>query len=226
MIATIHQPNYLPWLGFFDKIKRSDILVILDTAKFVEDDFQQRNKIRTSSKQGWMWLTIPIPKDCHDVPINKVKMADSNWKQEHWKSVQHFYARTPYFESYSKFFQKIYRSDIKNLSEFNIEIIKYLISAFNINSKVFVASEMPINHSLKSTDMLIEIINRVGATHYISGKSGKNYMDETKFKDAGIGIEYQNYRHPEYPQAFSGFIPCMSAIDLLFNCGEKSSDII
>ncbi|MBS3055454.1 MAG: WbqC family protein [Candidatus Aenigmarchaeota archaeon] len=220
VIVSIHQPNYLPYLGFFDKIKQSDVFVLLDNVQFLRADtkhgFYHRNRIRTP--QGWMWLTLPIKRE-FKVNIHQAKLADDKWKEKHWKAIKFNYENSPFWSKYSPFLQDYYQKEHKILSQATIPVIKWMAEQLGIKCKILIASEMDLDESLHATDRLIEIIKKLGGTTYIAGKLGKDYMEVDKFPQNGIKLVFQDYKHPEYKQNFSGFVPYLSAIDYLFNTG-------
>jgi hypothetical protein len=225
MIATIHQVNYLPWLGFFSKVKSSDAFVMFDVADYSKNGNMNRNKIRTAD--GWTYLTIPIEKKWHRKPLYEVMLpADEKWKAIHWKTIMLNYKKASYFSSYGDFFEKLYRKSHKTLVEINQEIIFYLFEQFGINAKIFKTTQLDINRGLKKTDILLDILEKINAEAYLSGEGGRSYIEEEKFKEAGIELRFQKYEHPEYMQRFDGFIPFMAAIDALFNVGEKAKELI
>src|SRR4030043_264598 len=170
MIATIHQVNYLPWLGFFSKIKSSDAFVMFDVA------------------------------------VN--------------------YKKADYFGSYGDFFEKLYKKKHKTLMELNEEIILYIFKQLGINVKIFKTTELGTDKRLKKTDILLDILKSISADTYLSGAGGKKYIEPKKFREAVIGLRFQEYEHPEYRQRFDGFVPFMAVIDDLFNMGEKTKDLI
>jgi hypothetical protein len=222
-IVTIHQVNYIPWIGFFNKIKKADTFVLFDIADYEKNSVQNRNKIRT--KDGWIYLTIPVSKQYYRKPFFQVKFPeDTFWMSKHWKSIEINYSKAQYFDSYKDFFKEIYFSKFEYLSDFNEKIIRYLIKELGINVNILKSTEMNINEELKSTDLLIDILKKAEATNYLSGKSGKNYLEKEKFSD--IKLEFHEFTHPEYTQVFSPFIPALSSIDLLFNEGEKSGGFL
>lgn len=225
MKVSIHQPNYLPWLAFFDKIKKVDIFVLLDDVQYEKNGFQNRNKIKVPG--GWIYLTIPIPRSEYFKKISDVRLPVSDqWQKDHWKSIQMAYSRSSYFNKYKDFFDGIYRTRYQFLTEINIKIIQYLSDVLKFRTKILRESDLDIDPKLKSTDRLIQILKTVGASYYLSGPSGKKYLDLDKFKRENIEIEFQDYNHPIYHQLFGNFIPGLSVIDLLFNEGDKSSKII
>ena len=223
MRVAIHQVNYLPWLGFFNKLKQVDKFVMYDIADYVKNDIQNRNKIRTN--EGWIYLTIPIEKKYHRKPFYDVLIPENKkWMKKHWNALQLNYSKTDYFNSYKDFFERIYKKEFKTLFELNEEIVIYLMKEFGINVDVVKTTNLELNRNLKGTDVLLEIMDRVEGKEYITGEGSKTYLEENKFEE--VKLIYQNYKHPVYKQRFSGFEPYMAAIDLLFNMGEKSKEII
>ncbi|MBU4501649.1 MAG: WbqC family protein [Nanoarchaeota archaeon] len=217
VIVSIHQPNYLPYIGFFQKVALADIFVVLDTVQFSKDDYIQRVKIRT--KDSSMWLTIPIERKYYFKLIKDIYLPpDKKWLKKHKKSIVSNYSRCKYFDE--KFVDEYYSGNFEKLQEFNEFGIFYLKNKFEIGTKFIRASELGINEKLKSTDLLIDIMKKVKGDIYISGMGGKRYIDESKFKEADIKIEYFEFKPFEYPQRWSGFEGYMSAIDLLFNVGK------
>ena len=227
MIVTIHQPNHLPYLGFFDKMASADVFVLYDNTQYASYDvaFQNRNKIRTSDKQGWIWLTVPVTAKLGTL-IKDVKIADQHWRKKHWKSIEMNYGKAPYFSKYKEIFQAIYDKEWDNLADFNIALITALRDAFGIKTKLVRGSDIIPHLEAKATDALVQICTTLKATVYISGRDGETYLELGKFKDKNIAVEFLNYVHPEYPQAYPGFQPYMCALDLLFNAGPKSLEIL
>jgi len=222
-VVAIHQPNYLPWIGFFQKMALVDIFVILDTVQFSKDSYTQRTKIRT--KEGWIWLTIPVDRKFYFRQINEVRLpGNSKWMKKHKTSVIANYAKTPFFDK--NFIERYYQNEFVKLQEFNEFGIFYLKDKFGIRTEVVRASELEVDKNLKSTELLVEIVKRVGGDVYISGIGGKKYIEEEKFEKEGIEIKYFEFKPFEYSQRWEGFEPYMSAIDLLFNMGEESKHYI
>ena len=225
-VVAIHQPNYMPWIGFFQKIAKVDRLVILDTAKFTKNGIIHRNKIRT--KENWAWLTIPIENKYKEVAIEDVYLAeDKKWWGKHWRLILGNYGKAKYFAEYKEFFEKLYsEKKYTKLQDLNEIIIFYLFECFNIHPEVIRSSELNMDPSLVKTDLNLEIVKRVGGDVYISGTGGKNYIKEEKFEKEGIEIKYFEFKFFEYPQRWGGFEPFMSTIDLLFNMGERAKELI
>lgn len=213
--VAIHQPNYFPWIGYFQKISFADIFIILDNVQFSKDSFTQRTKIRT--KDGWMWLTIPIEKKYHRDTIENILLPEDNkWKKKHWMSIISNYSRSKYYQDHQNFFEELYSDNLKRLQLFNEKGILYLMDNFELDVDIHRASEFDLD-DLRSTDLLVELVKSVGGDCYISGKGGEKYMIESKFKEENIKLEYFKFEPFEYPQRWDGFMPYMSAIDMLFN---------
>jgi len=203
----------------------ADIFILYDNTQFKSDDFQNRNKIRVSGEKRWIWLTVPVTYDFGAL-IKDVKIKDQHWRKTHWKSIESNYSRAKYFNEYKDRFKIIYDKEWENISEFNTTLIKELARAFGIKTKIVRASEVVPVLKTKSTQALIDLCKVVGATKYISGADGEKYLEMNKFKEAGIEVVFQYYKHPEYTQVYQGFEPYMTALDLLFNHGPESLKIL
>lgn len=227
MRIAIHQPNYLPYLGFFHKIYLSDIFAILDTAQFVKSGllaWMNRNKIRTS--QGWTWLTVPVlTKGKFPVSIKDARIGNtSDWRRKHLNSLCLNYRKAPYFHKYIQFFEALYKNEWEGLSQLNIEIIGYLLKELKISVKVVKVSDLKVRG--KGSELLINICKELGADEYIYGQHGDDYMDFIQFEQNKIRLTPQDFKHPRYKQLYEPFLENMSAIDLLFNEGENSLAIL
>jgi hypothetical protein len=219
MKVAIHQPNYLPWIGYFSKMAQADVFIIFDTAQFSRDSYTQRTKIRT--KDGWTWLTIPISKQFHFQPIQNIAIPGLDWRKKHINSIQANYAKSPHYDE--TFIKEYFESPFPTLSQFNEHGIQYFKDKFDIRTKIIRASELPITESTSSTDLLIKMIKYVGGDVYISGTGGKKYQDETQFGRENITIQYNEFKPESYKQRWGGFEPFMSVIDLYFNLGQEGS---
>lgn len=224
-VVTMHQPNYLPWLGFFSKIKNSDCFVILDDVKYTKNGFVNRNKIRI--KEGWCYLTIPVGKKYTGSKINEVKLPEKNyWQKEHWQSIEGNYKKTEYFYSYADFFKNLYSKKFEYLWQINLEIILYLFRCFDIQVEILKASKLNIDPNLLKSDRIISILKATQSEIYLSGPSGKDYLQPEKFKENNIELRFFKYELTTYKQRYPEFEPNMAAIDLLFNVGEKSKEYL
>jgi hypothetical protein len=225
MIVTIHQPEHLPWLGFFDKMRQADVFVLLDTTQFAKDDFQNRNRIKTAN--GSTWLTVPVYKRgrSYQTILDTEICNDRNWRNSCWSQIQQNYRQAPYFAEHKAFFQDLYRQKWDRLVDLNAAIIGHIADQLGINTRIVTASELDI-YERGSTTVNFTICRELGASAYLSGKHGKDYLDENLFHEHNIEVRYQDFQHPVYPQLWGEFQSHMSAIDLLFNCGADSLEII
>ena len=219
MILTIHQPNYLPYLGFFEKVKQSDLFVIYDDAQFNKEDFQHRNKIRIY--HGWKYLTVPVGKmhiPIMDIRIrNELLIKGMTWQETHLKEIRDNYKDTQYYASYEDRLEAIYTDKYDKLIDLNMDVINFLKNAFNLKTEIIFASEFGFTST--STERLVDITDALGGDVYLSGPAGRDYLEVSLFERRGIAVEFQNFKHPMYKQHYDDFIPNMSAIDALFNVG-------
>ncbi|MDI6736711.1 MAG: WbqC family protein [bacterium] len=226
MKIAIHQPEHLPWLGFWDKIYKCDIFVLLDNTQFRKNYFQNRNRIRTVN--GWTWLTVPVfTKDKSVQLINEVEInnvTDVKWQKKHWKTIEQNYQKTPYFNKYKDIFSEFYVKNWTKLVNLNISIIYAIKEILGIKTEVVIGSSLDVTG--ERSDLLLDICKKLGATTYLSGRFGKDYLEIEKFKKENIKVVFQEFNHPVYNQVVKPFIPEMSIIDLIFNEGTKSLTIL
>lgn len=224
MRVTILQPSYLPWLGFFEQMQRSDQFVLYDDVQFTRRDWRNRNKIRV--REGSLWLTVPvIQKNKYEQSLLETKIDNStSWKRKHLETIRYHYSKAPFFDLHYPWCEKLFNSEWNFLLDLSLETIQYLKGQLKIDTPLLRSSEL--GGSGNKAERLVSICKQLGATQYLSGEAAKNYISEKDFSDQGIELEYQDYQHPEYPQRYEGFIPFMSTIDLLFNCGDKSLGIL
>jgi hypothetical protein len=222
MLITIHQPQYLPWLGCLDKIDKADVFVILDNVQFKKNEWQNRNRIKTA--QGHQWITVPVlyrfPEKINEVRINN----KANWGRKHLQALITNYSKSTYFDNYKSFFEDIFSRSWDRLVDINIEIIRFLISALDLKTKLVIASDLKLRE--EPTERLVDICKMLDGNRYLAGKDGNKYMNLELFEQEGIDVIFQDFKHPVYHQLFGDFEPCMSAIDLLFNCGDNSLEIL
>jgi hypothetical protein len=222
MIVFVHQPEYLPWLGFFDKLARCNTFVIYDDAQFQHGGFHNRNKIRTP--QGWQWLTVPITHG-HPQIIKDVKIARQEWKTKQLNLISQNYHKAPYYQQYFPLFRDAINSNHELLIGLNLHLIKAIADALDIKVNMVRSSEFPYSGHEKN-EKLVSICKHIGADTYLSGSGGKNYVNEVLFRDAKIVVQWHSYTHPSYVQTFEGFEPNMSILDLLFNVGPHAREVL
>ncbi|MCS6243442.1 MAG: WbqC family protein [Opitutus sp.] len=228
MIVSIMQPAYLPWLGYFDRIAKSDLHIVLDDVAIDANSktkFANRNKIRTPD--GWIWLTVPLrSKGKHgNLLLSEAEITpDTPWRQKHLGALQSNYTRTPYFAEHRAYFGDIYARDWAHLDALTAETTGYLRGALGITCPIQRSSAM--NASGEKDALILNLCREVGATTYISGPFGREYLDAAAFAAAGIQLVFHDYAHPEYAQGFPGFEPYMSVVDLLCTQGPAAGDIL
>jgi hypothetical protein len=218
MRVTIHQPQFLPWLGYLDKIDRADVFVVLDTVQFKKNEWQNRNRIRTA--EGWQWLTVPVlhrfGQLVQEVAINPA----AAWRESHLRALEMHYARASFRDRYLPELREIYAQPWSKLSDLNLAVIRWLLQAYGIATPLRCASELTARE--EPTDRLIDLCRAVGATQYLAGPGAEGYMDQPRFEASGVELEIQEFHHPAYRQAYEPFEPNLSAIDLLFCQGPEA----
>ena len=225
MILTIHQPEYLPWMGFFNKIMYSDVYVALDNVQYRHKYFQNRNRISTNN--GECWLNVPVyRRGSRDLFIQDVKINNNlKWRGKTWKTIFLNYKNSPYFDQYSDYFESLYLRDWDNLVELNMDVIKSVCKFLGLRTKIVRSSDLGIDGL--GVNLILDICKKFNPDIYISGESGiagRGKCDD-EFAKTGIKVLYQNFKHPKYSTVYP-FVPNMSILDLLFNCGSDSVDIL
>jgi hypothetical protein len=223
MNCVILQPSYIPWRGYFDQIKKADLFIFYDDVQYDKHGWRNRNRIKT--QQGCQWVTIPVYSKGvveKGLPINQVKINWSeNWNDKHWRSIQQAYSKAPYFEKYIDFLEPFFQQRPEFLADFTIDLTIAIARQLGIEHTRFIRSST-LQAAGTRTDRLIAVLTSVGATHYISGPSAQDYIEEDKFKSAGISLEYMQYNYPEYPQLYPPYDPFVSIVDLLFMTGPEA----
>lgn len=224
MILTAHQPVYLPWLGLFHKIALADTFVSFNQVQYLPKDWNNRNRIKTP--QGPMWLTAPVlGKGYLEKKINEIEIDNSKpWQRKHWRSILGNYRSAPYFGKYSDFFEDVYRREWHLLVDLNDFMLKWFLDTLGIEVKFLTAS----NYSFqgRKSDLVLDMCKQLDADVYIFGALGKGYATVEEYERMGVRLVFQEYHHPEYPQLHGSFVSHLSIVDLLFNCGSSSLDIL
>ena len=213
-------------MGFFDKARQADLLVLLDSVQYRKNYFQNRNRVRASN--GPAWVTVPVlTKGSSSQTIREVRINDEGsprWREKYWATIEQSYRGTPFWSEYAGPLHDALRTESALLAEVNQRFIEVLLRWFGIEVKIVRSSELPVDGS--RTDLLLAVCQAVGADRYLSGISGREYLDVAKFTAANIAVEFHEFHHPIYAQRYEPFEPCMSSIDLLFNHGAESSNIL
>jgi hypothetical protein len=223
MIVAVHQPQYLPWLGYFDKLDRADVFVLLDTVQYKKNEWQNRNRIKTSS--GPQWLTVPVtyrfPQRIAEVPVNHRE----RWQHRQRQAIVTNYRPAPHWDFVLPLVEELLAAGGERLADLNILGIRRLAQLLGITTPLFVASELgPLPEH--PDDRLIAITRHFGADTYLAGAGGHDYMALDRYRQRGVEVIFQEYRHPVYEQRFGAFVPFLSVLDLLFNHGPESLAIL
>jgi WbqC-like protein family len=223
MTCVILQPSYIPWRGYFHQIQRADFFVFYDDVQYDKHGWRNRNRIKTA--QGPQWLTIPVNKkgnlDQHRT-INEIEISwDRPWNKKHRLSIQQAYREAPFFGLWEPFLVEIYSRTPTHLAPFTIDLTIDLARRLGIAHTRFLRSS-DLSIPGHRTERLIAIVKRLGCDRYVSGPSAKDYLEEERFADAGISLEYITYDYPPYPQLYPPFDPQVSILDLLFMIGPNA----
>lgn len=223
---SIMQPTFLPWLGYFNLIKKSEIFVFLDHVQLDKRSWQQRNKIKAN--QGELFLTVPlITKNKSQQKISETKIQrQENYISDHLKSIKQNYSKSQYFNQYFDKISDIYYKNFEYLNDLNINFIKYFSKVLKLKKNFFKSSELNIDFKKKNNDLLIDICKKFNVNEYLSPIGSKIYLDNDKFKNNNIEIKFNDFNHPVYNQINKKFLPNLSIIDLVFNEGENSHKFI
>jgi hypothetical protein len=218
---AIIQSAYIPWKGFFDLVARCDEYVVFDTVQYAKRHWHNRNRIKTP--QGLLWLTIPVvTKSRFAQSIEDVMVAEP-WAERHWASIESSYRKAPFFDRYARSVRDLYEAVAakSRLTEINEVMLEGLCRLLEIRTRI--SRDRAYAPQGAKTDRLLDICRKAGASHYLSGPSAKAYLDEDKFRAAGISVEWMVYPdYPHYPQLWGAFEHAVSVVDLIFNAGLET----
>lgn len=225
----IHQPNYLPWLGFFDKLAKSDVFVIFDNVQFPrgKQHFGHRNMIKSPNGEG-KWLTVPLVGKSEMKNFNEIPINYNGWNLDHLNLIKSYYGKSRKFDNlfYSEL-ESVLKVEYKSLSQLNTSIIRLIMKWLDIRTELVFCSEL-CGDNVTGGERIMHLLKTLGATHYISGTGpgSMRYINEVEFLENNIQLVWQNYVHPKYPQQYGEFKENMSVIDLILNCGVESKSIL
>jgi len=218
------QPSYIPWRGYFDLIRRVDVFVFYDDVQYDRRGWRNRNRVKTP--QGSKWLTIPVHArgaQTEHIPIREILTAEADWPQKHMETLTRLYRAAPHFEAYRPWLERVYAQRPTYLADFTIALTRDIAAFLGITAARFVRSS-ELDASGNRSARLIDVLRKLGATHYLSGPSAKNYIEEDRFADAGIALEWMRYDYPQYPQLYPPYDPHVTILDLLFMTGESAPE--
>lgn len=221
---VVLQPGYLPWLGFFDQMRRCSTFVLYDDVQYDKGGWRNRNRIK--SKDGPLWLTVPVltkrrfGQRLLDVEIDTTRP----WARSHLRSVRQCYAMAPYIDRYLPELSEVLSRPWDRLVELDIALIALMADWLGLERHVVRSSEVAIRGS--GSERLVELCRHFGATHYLTGDAARAYLDMSLFVERGITVHWHGFRHPTYPQQHGEFVPYLSTVDLVLNCGDAARDVL
>ncbi len=225
MIIATHQPIFLPWPGLFFKAMKTDCMVLLDAVQFPRGrSWMTRNRLK--SEQGELLLSVPVHRKgrglqaVHDVEVLKA----TDWRRKHVRSIQQRYANAPYLDDYLPVIKQIYTHDHDRLVTLNLEFIRFLWDVFSLKTELVLQTEIGVTG--RGTELIVRICERLGGKRYLMFPMAAKYLHSTEMMQAGIQLCTVPFYPPVYPQLWGDFIPNLSALDLVLNCGPASLDIL
>lgn len=223
--VVVLQPGYLPWLGFFDQVRAADTFVYYDDVQFDKHGWRNRNRIKGPTGEP-VWLTVPALLSGQSLPCIKEVRIDtrSRWARKHLASIQQYYARAPFLKHYLDELQETLLRPWELLVDLDLAVTALLCRWLKLPAPTVRSSDLSIEG--ERSERLVRICQHFGATRYVSGVAAQTYLDVGLFKRQGIEVCWQNFSHPVYPQLHGEFVPYLSALDLVLNCGEAGAEIL
>ncbi len=216
----IHQPDFIPYIGFFNKISKSDFFVIMDNVQLSKSGWTHRDKIKT--KKGVEWLTIPIKKINFKQKINEIKISnDKDWKKKHLNLIYENYKDSKFYTEIIEVIKEIYLFETSYLFEFNLNAINIILELLDIKTNIKLLNK--IDAKGNKSFLLINILKSLNGKVYVSGMGAKNFINMNEFEKNDLKVNFNNFKHPIYEQLHGKFICNLSIIDILFNCGIQST---
>lgn len=221
IVTGMHQPNMMPWIGYFYKIFQSDIFILVDDIQFIKSGSSYTNSVNFNERGEAIKLTIPIKRIKGITQnINEITPLDDKWKRKYKKRIELAYCKCKYYEKEKKFIFNLIAKDSSNLAEYNIYFIKEISKRLNLSTEIKVSSEMNIENIENATDRIIKLSKAVNSTQYISGRGGNNYQNHKLFEENSIELIYSNFIDFKYEQyRTKSFVQGLSIIDAIFNIG-------
>jgi hypothetical protein len=227
--VAIHQPNFLPWLGYFNKLLRSDVFVLFDDVQFPRAK-SVVNRVLIKTPEGPNWITVPVASKGDLASIREVRIAsDASWKRKVLRTLELSYAKAPFVKDYLPGLRQIIDSATDELWFLNSALIAWCAEQLGSETKLVYSSALCKDRpALQGSEKIHHLLEATGATAYISGETAGShrYIDEEWFRRQGIQLEWQHFQHPRYPQLHGDFVEYMSTVDLIFNCGPQARSIV
>jgi WbqC-like protein family len=231
VIVAAHQPHYFPWLGYIHKMAQADVFIVMDDLQYEKDNFQNRNRIKVNNSSAW--ITVPLERGsqtdliCDKLIRNDGVSAKEHWQRRTWTTLQIHYRKAPHFARYADQLEDLFTRPWTRLVDLTLHILDLVRGWFGISRPLLRSSSLQLEG--QKTDRIIDFCRKVGAKVYLSGRGGSTtYLDVDALRRAGVTVAWQSFDHPVYPQRYPalGFLPRMCVLDILFNCGPASRDIL
>ena len=221
---VVLQPSYLPWLGYLDQYHWADHFVLYDDVQYDKHGWRNRNRIKTVN--GLQWLTVPVLTKNLDKPsINEVQINNQQkWTKKHLQSIKQAYSKCEHFDWLYPSLEEVLSRPFSHLCPLNVELLRALTELLGMPWKVRLSSELGVPG--RRTERLVGICQQLGATDYLTGDAARDYLEEDRFEEIGVRVHWHSYQHPTYRQRFDGFEPYLSVIDLMFNHGPESLEML
>jgi len=219
----IHQPDFAPYLGFFERLLHTDHFILLDNVQFIRRGWQHRDQIKGPG--GISWLTLSLQKGDYYQKISEVRLSsDEKWKRENIDLLKRCYSNAPYFDLIYPQLETIYGAGHQRLMDFNLAFLDMALRLFHINVQISFASSYSVTS--RGSQRLLDLVIENKGDNYLTGSGARDYLDEEIFEQSGVNVSWQNFKHPTYSQLYGDFQPMLSCLDLFFNCGSDAADIL
>lgn len=230
MIVAAHQPHYMPWLGYLDKVAKADVFVVMDDLQFEAQNFQNRQRLKTC--KGPEWLTVPVQRGAqadrvNDKVIDNSGSSRQHWQHRHWRTLETHYRGARFFEDYAPELEQVYRQPWERLLDLNLHMLGLAMRWLDVRTPIVRSSNLQLIG--QKTDRLIDMCRKLGARCYLTGSGGSTgYLDAEAIGRAGFGVIWQEFAHPRHDQRYTGagFATHLGFLDLLLNCGPESREIL
>ena len=224
-LTSIHQPSYFPWQGLLNKIHASDLFILMDEVQLQDRGYQHRNLFFEQNTKNEKTLTIPVQKkEYRSKKLNELKISDTYWQKKHNTFLLHNYKKHPYFEEIYPYIEHIYTKPYNYLIDVLVDSIEGILPLFEISTQIIKQSELHYDRSATKENLILELLEAIGADHYLSGHGAAIYQKEDHFLQKNIRLSYTEYQQILYKQyECETFLPGLSSLDLLFNVGSKEA---
>jgi WbqC-like protein family len=226
--VAIHQPNYLPWLGYFYKIHSSNVFVILDSVDYQSGNSSSiTNRTRIKSANGELLMTVPVVKPKQTKRIDTIAIDNrQDWQRKHLNSLRTAYGKSRYFDEVYVLIEAALTRGYEHIADLNTHLIESVCGYLHIETPMLRSSRMGLTDDAEKNQRIIEICKRVEASSYLSGNGARKYNNDELFKERGIELKYSQFLPPSYPQLHGKFVSDLSVVDCLFNCGGEARSLL